>query len=150
MKTIEPIIKNRARQFERKGIPGMEFEDLVQEAYIWLLEHGDKFDPDKASFTSWVYCCVTNYFTTLSNRATFFYMEPISDSVSNSLRTVETMFSMTDLSEDAVTVCRLVLSGNITRLFKKEIRNFLQYDLGWSVERINITFKELECYVSEL
>lgn len=129
---------------------GQEFEDLVQEGYAWLAEHAKDYNPETGvKFSTWVYGCITNQFRRIASYASIRYTEAITDTVTQGMKTVPTMFSITDLSEDAGYVVSLVLGGAFTRLYKKEIRTYL-YQQGWMVERVNETMKEIENYVNSL
>ena len=59
MTELKMIVSWLAWLFRRKS-PGMEYDDLVQEGWAALLEAEDRYDPEKASVSTWANHVIRN------------------------------------------------------------------------------------------
>jgi DNA-directed RNA polymerase specialized sigma24 family protein len=144
------IIKNRANQFHRTGVVGMEFEDLVSEGYLWLLENGSKFDSSKnIKYSTWVYVSLTNLFTNFANKAWYRYTEELSDVIMSGFIEKPFILDLGGLSEGAVFIIEKVLDEEVPSFRKNDIREWL-YSLGWKVREVNAAFAEIKQFVNSL
>lgn len=67
MKNTEAVRVSLANKYE---VPGMDNDDLVQEGVMEMLKKINTFKPEKAAFTSFLYCVIDNRYKNLYNSVT--------------------------------------------------------------------------------
>ena len=54
---IDALVRTVAAKFAKRGV---EYEDLVQEGWVRIIEKEDSFDPTRSKFTTWVWALARN------------------------------------------------------------------------------------------
>lgn len=146
------LVRKLAWRFFNQAPETVEFEDLLQEAYLAYLEAKKRYSKEKqAKFTTWAWNYITGYLKNYLNTERKEGHVELEDR--QAIYTPTFLFeTLSELSKEAQQVCYIVLRspnlyGRLGRWESKKRLVRLLRRQGWTHRKIQNSFRELkECF----
>lgn len=145
------LIKKIALSVNTPPKPGIDFDDLLQEASIAYLKALKTYDKDRGGVTTHVWSCVRNHLRTYLKQE-MLHRQPLQE-LETAIDCKSNPDFWTNLSEDAQKLLSSIMerSGQFINLKPKEAQKEIASDLknrGWNPEKIEKGMRELSMLVS--
>ena len=148
---IKGLVHQLAWKFQKRF--GGNFDEWLSEANSAILEAFPKWSPERGKLTTFTYYVVYNALTSYGTRETRDRDRErrTADLEATPQRQTDVEILLSDLSEDAKTVCRLLFDGweqKMQRWSRKRILQWIRTNLwnggDWSMIRVSLAFAELK------